>query len=338
MTEQLQHLMQSMPAWGLIAVIVLAIYGLSKGADWLVEESVSLSQKWNVSKALIGATIVSLGTTLPEAAVSVAAAIQGQPELAMGNAVGSIICDTGLILGLAAIIQPLPLIRSVVNRQGWIQLAVAVLLVICAASFPIGDSLFQHGGRLPQAAGFVFLALLAAYLWLSICWAGKDTADDTVEAPSHPQPVALTFLKLTGGIALVILASKFLIPAAEETALRLHVPQGVVAATLVAFGTSLPELVTAMTAVRRGHGEIAVGNIIGADILNVLFVTGAASAVTAGGLMVPALFFRLLFPGMLLVLLIFRIGAAIGKQTLSRLCGIILLSTYILITVISYGK
>ena len=124
----------------------------------------------------------------------------------------------------------------------------------------------------------------------------------------------------------------------REAALRLHIPPGVIAATLVAFGTSLPELVTAVTAALKGHGDLAVGNVIGADILNVLFVAGGAAAVTPGGLVVTFHFFTLLFPAMLAVLMVFRIGIFASGATLRRPFGLVLIGMYIVITMLSYTK
>jgi len=337
MEELLKHYVLLMNTPWLLGLIAVTIYTLSKGADWLVDEAVNLSVKWKMPKALIGATVVSLGTTLPEAAVSVAAAIQGHPELAMGNAVGSIICDTGLILGLAAILSPLPLVRSVVNRQGWVQLAAGILLVVVALNFGSLSDTFQVGGNVSQWIGFVLLILLGCYLWVSVRWARANKE----EAVAEQEPLQRSWQilgKLAGGVILVVLSSQVLIAAAEEIALRLGIPASVIAATLVAFGTSLPELTTAMTAIRRGHGELAIGNVIGADILNVLFVVGAAASVTPGGLDVEPLFFKLLFPAMLLLLVIFRVGIACSRDHLKRGFGVLLLLGYILVTIISYRK
>ena len=126
-----------------------------EGADLLVDEAVGVSRQLGVSPLLIGATIVSLGTTLPEAAVSVLAAVQGRPEIALGNAVGSIICDTGLIIGLATLWGPLPLDRRVVNRQGWVQFCAGLLLVAaCIPFFPM-RRVFLQGGMLPQFMGML---------------------------------------------------------------------------------------------------------------------------------------------------------------------------------------
>ena len=124
---------------------------------------------------------------------------------------------------------------------------------------------------------------------------------------------------------MVVIGSRLLIPAVEETALRLHIPDAIIAATLVAFGTSLPELVTAVTAVRKGHGALAIGNVLGADVLNVLFVSGAAAAVTRGGLAVPPQFFFLFFPSMLFVVLVLRVGVSRVEGQFSKGFGFVLL-------------
>jgi cation:H+ antiporter len=325
----------------LFGIIAICIIALGKGADWLVDEAVALSLAWGMPQVLVGATVVSLGTTLPEAAVSVLAAIEGEPGLALGNAVGSIICDTGLILGLSAVLAPLPLERQIVNRQGWLQLGAGFLLVV--ACIPLGQELklFQDGGHLPQAVGWLFLTLLGGYMWLSVRWARLAVCCDVPDALATDSPRWAdarwgVLGRLMLGMALVVGSSHVLIPTVEETALRIGVPDSIVAATLVAFGTSLPELVTALTAVRKGCGQLAVGNVIGADILNVLFVAGAAAAVTPGGLAAPAHFFQFLFPAMLLILVVFRLGIFFSGAALKRPFGLLLLAIYLLVMIVSY--
>ncbi|HHZ92887.1 TPA: calcium/sodium antiporter [Candidatus Poribacteria bacterium] len=336
MEQLLEHLIKDLPNLFLFLVIAGTLYTVGKGADILVEEAVDLSKKWGVPKVLIGATIVSLGTTLPEAVVSVLAAVKGLPDLALGNAVGSIICDTGLILGIAAIISPLPLNREMVNRQGWLQFGAGCLLVVGCLPLSSLETIFEKGGQLPQSFGFIFLILLAVYLWFTIRWSsGPSTETDEMEV-DHGSNSILALIKLVFGIALVVISSWVLIPAVLEVAERVHVPESIIAATLVAFGTSLPELVTAVTAARKGHGELAIGNVIGADILNVLFVAGASAAITNGGLTAPPHFFRLLFPAMLFVLLVFRIGIFVSGTAFKRPFGFVLVSAYIIVTVLSY--
>ncbi len=318
--------------FGIIAITLLA---LGKGADLLVEEAVALSTRLGISKVLIGATIVSLGTTLPEVTVSVMAAIGGNPDLALGNAVGSVICDTGLILGIATLIGKIPLNRTLLNRQGYIQLGVGFLLVVACLPFANLGSVFTEGGSLPQVVGFGFLVLLGGYLWISTRWA-KSGEGASLEVESHEKAaLPMILFKIFCGLALIILSSEVLIPTVEETALRFDVPQSIIAATLVAFGTSLPELVTAVTAVRKGHGELAIGNVIGADILNVLFVAGMAAAVTPSGLQASPNFFTTLFPAMIVLLLVLRASIVFSKDNLSKIGGAALLLGYIGYLVIS---
>jgi len=278
---------------------------------------------------------VSLGTTAPEAAVSVFAAIQGAPGLALGNAVGSVIADTGLILGLACLIAPLRLDPKIVNRQGWIQLGAGFLLVLLAIPLANPGDVFVSGGRVSQLSGFLLIALLAAYLYFSVRWArvGRATEEDDHEAGS---PTWIPVLKLLAAVAIVVVSAQVLIPAVNEAALRLSVPESVIAATLVAFGTSLPELVTAIAAARRGHGELAVGNVIGADILNVLFVVGMAAAVTPQGLAAGANFFTVLFPAMLFILIMFRVGVIVSGDVLRRPFGYLLITAYVVYMVAGY--
>lgn len=324
--------------WSLLGLwIVASLAVLAKGADWLVTEAVALSERSGIPKMIIGATIVSLGTTSPEAAVSVMAAIQGSPGLALGNAVGSIICDTGLILGLATLVAPLKIDRSVVNRQGWMQLGAGFLLVATSWPWANPGSAFEAGGRLPQPAGIAFIALLVVYLWYCVKCA-KEGSAAPIEEYEHDVGKKRWFilLKLVIALVLVVGSARALIPAVENAAYRANVPESVIAATLVAFGTSLPELVTAVTAARRGHGELALGNVIGADVLNVLFVAGASAAVTRGGLAAGSHFFTLLFPAMLGALLVLRIGIFTSGDWMKRGFGFILLAVYALVTFLSY--
>ena len=324
----------------LVAIMAVSLVVLSKGADILVDEAVLLSERWGVPKMIIGATIVSLGTTLPEATVSVMSALKGAPGLAMGNAVGSIICDTGLILGIAALIKPLPFKKEEINRQGWIQLGSGVLLVLTSFVFGHGIKAFTQGSMIPQFMGFVFLALLLFYIVRTIQGArsgsGKAAGSEKIDDSTQYESTIVILLKLVLGIFLIIISSKVLIPAVQETALRGGIPENIIAATLVAFGTSLPELTTAIAATRKGHGDLAIGNVMGADILNVLFVVGAAASVTPLGLHVQPSFFTLLFPAMLFVLFVFKGSVLFSKDTLKRPVGVVLLGTYLAVTVLSY--
>ncbi|EFW37118.1 calcium/sodium antiporter [Treponema phagedenis] len=320
-----------------LALLCLSLYTLGKGADVLVDNAVVLSLRWGVPKMVLGATLVSLGTTLPEASVSVLAAIRGNADLALGNAIGSIIADTGLILGLAAIIGVLPVNKQLIHRQGLLQISAAVLLAVVSLPFFSPD----ETGKIYQWMGWVFVALLAGYLYISFKWT-KDAMGtvkaDSLEATAEEKqkPLVVTFIFMIIGIAVIIISSKALIPAVEVVAIRVGIPQSIIAATLVAFGTSLPELITAITAVRKEHGELAVGNIIGADILNVLFVLGTAAAVTPAGIIVPVYFFYLQIPSMIIILLVFRYLSTRKSGIISHRGGALLLSLYIIYLVLNF--
>lgn len=322
-----------LPTVVLFLIIAVSIYLLGKGADVLVDEAVTLSLRWGVPKMIIGATIVSLGTTLPEATVSVLAALNGNPDLALGNAIGSIITDTGLIIGIASLIGVLPIDRQTVNHQGKVQVMAGVLLAVTALPlFSPGDT-----GRITQWMGLFFVLLLGIYMYFTLRWS-REGNDAGYEFEMEQGSLFKVFGKLFAGAALVILSSQLLIVSVEIAAVRVGVPQSIIAATIVAFGTSLPELVTAVTAVRKGHGELAIGNIVGADILNVLFVVGAAASVTKGGLAVPLTFYKLQIPVMLLVLVAFRFFSLRGKPrpVIMKREGMFLLTIYIGYLLVNY--
>jgi len=312
----------------LLLVIAISIAVLGKGADILVDCAVKFARMVGVPRVIIGATLVSLGTTTPEAAVSVLAAFKGMPEFALGNAVGSIICDTGLIFGLCAVLAPLPKDMFVLNRHGWIQIGSAALLVIlCSITI---DS--ATGSRvLTRAAGVLLIALLVVYLAVSYYWARQHEGDgddeDSEKEKSDAKAILLLFAGMVVGITLVILSSHTLIQSVKVTAERAGIPPAIIAATLIAFGTSLPELVTALVSIRKGATDLLVGNIIGADILNVFFVSGASAL--AAPLLVPDIFFWLHFPAMMIVLIVFRIAIHLPGKTFLRSIGWLLLALYL---------
>jgi len=308
----LVHLFHELPTLALIGIIFTSILLLTKGADWMIEGVVSLASRTGLPKIVIGATIVSLGTTMPEAFVSVMAAWMGNPGLALGNGVGSIIADTGLIFGLACLISRIPMNRFILNRTGWVQVGAATLLVVIALIL-----LMAMDGKpvLGRWVGVVFLLLLGLYLYVTYSWAKQGSAEavqiDEITC-SQQMGWIKCWIMVIGGLLLVIIAARLLIPAASEIAYRIGVPEDVIAATMVALGTSLPELMTAFAAIRRGHPEIMVGNVVGADVLNCLFVIGAAAV--AKPLAVPSNFFLFHFPAMLLILYPFRLFIFINKD------------------------
>jgi cation:H+ antiporter len=332
----LQHFVQGLPAIALMGVIVVCILVLSKGADWMIDGVVHLARRTGLPRIVIGATIVSLGTTMPEAVVSVMAAWMGNPGLALGNGVGSIIADTGLIFGLTCLLTVVPVNRFILNRTGWVQVGTATLLVIISL---LALALMPEGPVLQRWVGFLFLALLGGYMYITYLWARQGSEAALVEEvvdDSELLSLVKCWLMLLGGLTLVVLSARILVPSAAEIAQRMGVPEDVIAATMVALGTSLPELMTAIAAVRKGHPEIMVGNIVGADVLNCLFVIGAAAA--ARPLEIPANFLSFHFPAMILILYSFRGFIFMNKDgRFRRWQGVWLFGIYLIYLILQYA-
>ena len=334
--------------WMLLLLAAVAVGVLAKGADLLVDGASGIAYRMGISKVIVGATIVSLGTTSPEFAVSVMAAWGGEPGLALGNAIGSIIADTGLIFGLGCLITVLPADRFVLSRQGWVQFGSGVALAaICYGLWIVaGDAAY-----LGRWVGFSLLASLVAYMYVSILWSRQhrhgepfqmdDDADKMEKA--HTALPLLAFYGLIG-LLLVLISSRLMILSVTELAeVHWHVPKVVIASTFVALGTSLPELVIGMASILKGHKEILVGNIIGADILNVLFVVGGSAAaarlpILEPGAKIPEIALYVQIPTMLLVLVLFRvfISRSSSRGHFRRWYGIPLLALYIVYTVTQY--
>ena len=320
----------------LLGIVAVCILLLSQGADWMIDGVVDLAERTGMPKIVIGATVVSLGTTLPEAFVSVMAAFMGNPGLALGNGVGSIIADTGLIFGLTCVLATVPMNRFILNRTGWVQVGAATLLVAIAV-IPLlrGDA----EPVLERWVGFLFLALLVGYLYITYVWArqGSVMVVEEGEATAHElMSIGKCWLLVIGGLAMIVVGARILVPAASEIALRLGVPDDVIAATMVAFGTSLPELMTAIAAVRKGHPEITVGNIVGADVLNCLFVIGAAAV--ASPLAIPENFYYFHFPAMLFILFSFRAFISMNRSgVFHRWQGVWLLAVYTAYVVLGFA-
>lgn len=331
----LHNLVAGFPTIVLVIVIAVCIALLSKGADWMIDGVVQLARRTGLPRIVIGATIISLGTTMPEASVSVMAAWMGNPGLALGNGVGSIIVDTGLIFGMMCLLTAVPVNRFILNRTGWIQVGAATLLVIISL---IVLASMEGEPVLYRWVGVLFLILLGGYMYITYVWA-KQGADGAMEGEevddSESMSLGKCWLMLLGGLFLVILGARVLIPCAICLANRMGVPEDVIAATMVAFGTSVPELMTAIASIRKGHPEIMVGNIVGADVLNCLFVIGAAAA--ARPLAIPANFFTFHFPTMLIILYSFRIFIFMGRDgRFRRWQGGWLLGIYLIYVVLQY--
>lgn len=343
----------SQSTWLLLLFTAIAMAIVIKGADWLVEGAAGLAKKFGMPEVVVGATIVSLGTTSPEAAVSVLAAFSGDAGLAIGNGVGSIIADTGLIFGVGCLMTRLPADKFVLSRQGWVQLGSAVILAaLCYFLWAVQG----NDATIPRVAGIGFVVLLVGYLAISVKWAKQHPsgephmvaeADGSIhhDRESHVER-GTAFLFFIGliGLAMVIASGDVLVGSVTVVAERWGVPDAVIASTIVALGTSLPELVTGLTAIRKGHPELLVGNVIGADILNVLFVIGVSACAAELPLIdptaqMPAIILLVMIPTMLIMLLFFRacIFNAAGKGHFARWMGVPLVGMYVAYLVVSYA-
>ena len=331
--------LSGLATWLLAVLVAVAFALLAVGADRLVTGAARLASTLGVSKVIIGATVVSLGTTSAEAFVSVAAAFRGQGDLALGNAVGSIIVDTAFIFGLGCLIGSIPKDRFVLRRHGLTKLATDTLLtttLFLLAWFNQGWS----GVTVPRSIGIFYILLLGTYMYLSVRWAKAHPEFAAAEvgvvargagtnsAQQHRLGATLrNLLLLSVGLALVLAGSHVLLEAVGELCSRHRVPPDVMAVTLIAFGTSLPELVTAIASIIKKHPELLVGNILGADILNVLFVTGVSAA--AVPLTVSPSFFRLHLPVMWASSLLLGVYILTGGSKFRRWHGLPLMAIYV---------
>jgi len=355
---------QGPPTLVLLAIAAVAMVIVIKGADWLVEGAAGIAKRLGMPEVVIGATIVSLGTTSPEMAVSVLAAFGGNAGLALGNGVGSIIADTGLILGLGLLLTRLPADRFVLNRQGWVQFGSGALLAgFCYALYAVhGQAVDANGtplARIDRWVGIILVLLLVGYMAISVRWARQHpsgephlVAEPTGEVHTdHLKPADRGLIGLAAmgllGLALVVFAGDGLVQSVTVVAERWGVPDVVIASTLVALGTSLPELLVGITAIRKGHPELLVGNVIGADILNVLFVIGFSALAAALPILdfgtpqeparYPAVFLQLQLPTMLLMLVFVRlcIFKAVRTERFDRWMGVPLVLMYVAFVVVS---
>ena len=337
--------------WIPILLFVLGLVCLIKGGDWFVDGAVSLAHRLNIPEVLIGATVVSIGTTLPEVMVSATSAATGHGDLAYGNAVGSIICNTALIAGLTMAIRP-----AVVKRKN---LVVPTIAFFTAAVLYCVVSYFTK--TFSRVTGLILLAMFVIYIVICVKqgFGSKESRDvgqevqqanaardpkegpalnangqDVSAEPEKPEmPVWRMVLDLVLGAALIAVGARLLVDNGTKIAEGLGVPETVIALTFVALGTSLPELVTAITSLAKGHGALSLGNVIGANLFNLVLVSGISITIQPFDLPASKLLFGynaslvLDLPLMMICMLILVLPALI-KEKLYRWQGILLLVIY----------
>ncbi len=252
-----------------VALFVLGLLLIMFGGDRFVDSSIVISKKLGIPQIIVGATIVSLGTTLPEILTSTTAVLSGAGDMATGNAFGSIVCNTALIAAITQLVRPTKGVER--SSISWRSILFFVTYVIVA-----GVGLAT--GTIPRWLGVLLLLGFCVYAVLSVKFAGSEAAEAANEEEANGSvPVALITMVVCA--ALLFFGSKLLVNGGQVIAAKVGVPSGVIAVTFVALGTSLPELVTAITSLIKGYTDVSLGNIIGANTLNLLLVCGIPATI-----------------------------------------------------------
>ncbi|PWE33357.1 sodium:calcium antiporter [Maritimibacter sp. 55A14] len=291
---------------------------LLAGGEYLVRGAVNTARRLDIPPMVIGLTLVGFGTSMPELATSLQAALAGSPGIALGNVVGSNIANILLILGLAAVLMPIAVAAESFRRDAAVLIAATALCILAALS-----------GTLDRWHGVVFLVGLGGFLWLAFRKSAPAAADvytHEAEFLTARSPLWLSLVQFAGGLAVVLLGARFLVSGAIEIATRQGISEATIGLTVVAVGTSLPELVTSAIAVRRGQSDVAFGNIIGSNIFNILGILGCT--VLVAPLPVPPDMLRFDLWVMLAATLLMTVFALTGRR-ISRGEGTILLALYV---------
>lgn len=251
-----------------IALLIVGFVMLTKGADWLVDGSSALAFRLGIPQLVIGLTIVAMGTSAPEAAVSITSALKGNEGITVGNVVGSNIMNILLILGIASVIVPLAVQKSTRMIEIPYMIAITVLFGVLGYT---GEMVTRVEGGILWIAFLIYLGYL---LWM----AKKGKEDNEPDEKQKSLPVQL--LMILAGLICIVLGSDFVVDGATEIAKVIGISDRIIGLTIVAFGTSLPELVTSIAAARRGNADIAIGNIVGSNVFNILFVAGTSALIS----------------------------------------------------------
>ena len=313
----------------LMSVLLFAIglVLLIKGGDWFVDGATGIAKRFNLPDIVVGATVVSIGTTLPEVMVSTTGALQGSGAMAYGNAIGSIICNTALIAAISIVCNPGP-----VNTKSMKTPAIFFFLsaaLYCLASYVLGT--------FPRWMGFVMLGIFVVYMVTTVRNGMKnpDAIEEEEAEEGKQRTLVMELVLLVVGAAVIAVGADLLVEHGQIIAIGLGVPETVVALLFVALGTSLPELVTTITSLRSGHASLGVGNVIGANVFNLVLVSGVAVSLAPfdvpceNTLLNTGLNMSLVFeiPVMLGVMAL-MIFPTLASKKLARWQGILLLGIY----------
>ena len=302
-----------------LIILIVGFVVLIKGADIFVDGASSIALNLKLSKMLIGLTIVAFGTSAPEFAVSVKSIISGNADMLLGNVIGSNILNILLIIGICSLIHPIIVKSNTVKKEIPIVMLVSGLLFFLAK-----DNLFVSSvNEITRNDGFIILLFFTIFIYYLISIMRNKTDEDSNEAPlSMFKSILFTIF----GIACIVIGSNVVVDSASKIATILGVSQRMIALTVVAFGTSLPELVTSIVSVRKGEQEILVGNIVGSNIFNIGIVTGVPVALFGG---IPAVGFSMIDLITMIVAAILLFVFSFKDRRIDKFEGIIMLIIFI---------
>ena len=302
-----------------IVGIVLVIFG----ADWLTKGASGFARRFGVSELVIGLTIVALGTSLPELVISVSSALKGSPGISLGNVIGSNIFNSLLILGVASLIAPIRFNARMLTREIPFNLLASIVLILVSGSMLVGGA---PGEFVTRYGGMLLLCFLAVFVRYTF----SIPNDDDDEALEEPMSIGKVILFILLGLAGLILGGNIFVNGAVELARIVGLSEAVIGITIVSAGSSLPELAVSVSAARKGNVGIALGNVLGSNILNIFLILGCSATITPISLDgFSFVDFYVLLTSSLLIYVVTRFG---GKAVINRFEGVVLLVGYIAYT------
>ena len=305
-----------------VLLFIVGLLFLIKGGDWFVDGASALARRFHLPELLIGATVVSIGTTLPEVMVSTMSALSGHGEIAYGNAIGSVICNAALIAAITIAVRPGKVDPKTLKIPVLFFFAAAAIYCVAAYGF----------GKFTRPMGFIMLAMFVAYIAANIHQMKNAPAEEH-EEEEETMPLPRMLMLLVLGAVLIAMGANLLVDNGTLIAQALGVPESVIALTFVALGTSLPELVTAITSLIKGHSDLSLGNVVGANVFNLVLVSGVSVALAPFTVPQSATIFGmnsslvLEIPVMIAVMVLLT-APALVKGKLSRVQGVALLVIY----------
>lgn len=309
-----------MNVWITVLLFLVGLTLIVKGGDWFLDGAVWIAEATGVPRFIIGATIVSLATTLPELTVSITGVLQGEVDMAVGNAVGSVTANLGLILGISVVCIPSAVLRKQFNFKAILMVSGAVLLTVLC-----------WNGVLAVLPSLLLFAVFAVYLINNVIDARTSMAETRDSRPERRTTSHRQMLMKLGmfavGITAIVIGSRLLIDHGSQLALLLGVPSSIIGVTMVAIGTSLPELVTTLTAIAKKEASMSVGNIIGANVIDLTMILPICSAVSGGRLTIGAQTTALDLPACLLLCCVAVLPPLI-KGKFYRWQGVVMLAAY----------